>query len=183
MNALATLWADFRSAPLTAIQNWQNYRITWLIMLLTAVFLESTAWYFQYVMYLDPCELCVYQRLAVMLLAISAAVMMIAPRNRVIRSIGYLIWIVGAVYGLKVAMKQLGYYGADGMFVTCNALPTFPFNLPLYDWWPDMFFPTGFCGEDGWSLLGMNMAQWMTVIFSVYIAAFALCVISLFKKK
>nr|WP_283777651.1 disulfide bond formation protein DsbB [Sansalvadorimonas sp. 2012CJ34-2] len=179
---MAKMLNDFRSSPLGAIRSWQNSRVTWLIMLVTAISLESTAWFFQYVMLMDPCEMCVYQRLAVMLLAAAAIVMLIEPGNRFVRGAGYLIWITGALYGLQAAMKQIGYYGDEGLFLTCKILPDFPFGLPLYDWWPDMFMPTGFCGQDDWLFLGQNMAQWMCVIFGIYILAFVLCIVSLFKK-
>ena len=183
MNALAKIWTDFRSAPIGAIREWQNHRTIWVIMLATALGLESTAWYFQYVMLMDPCELCVYQRLAVMLLAIAAGIMLISPKNKLVRSAGYLVWITGALYGLKAAVKQLGYYGDNDLFMTCKALPDFPFGLPLYDWWPEMFLPSGFCGQDGWMFLGQNMATWMTFIFGVYVFAFGLCIISELKKR
>jgi disulfide bond formation protein DsbB len=109
--------------------------------------------------------------------------MLVAPRNKGVRSAGYLVWITGAVYGLQASIKMLGYYNPDNMFMTCKALPTFPFDLPLYEWWPDMFLPSGFCGEDGWLFLGLNMAHWMTAIFSIYVIAFGLCMISALKKE
>ncbi|WP_422135839.1 disulfide bond formation protein DsbB [Endozoicomonas sp. ALD040] len=182
MTKLSHLWTDFRTDPLGAIRDWQNARTTWLIMLLTAVFLESVALYFQYVMYLDPCELCVYQRLAVLLIGLAALVMLVVPRNKLARGLGYIIWIAGAAYGLDASIKMLGYYTSADLFMTCKALPSFPFDLPLYDWWPQMFLPSGFCGQDGWLFLGMNMAHWMTFIFGLYILAYMLCLISLFRK-
>lgn len=183
VSALSKCWTDFRSEPLSTIREWQNSRLTWLIMLGTAVFLESTALYFQYVLQMDPCEQCVYQRLAVMLLGIAALVMLIAPRNKAVRGVGYFIWIVAAVYGMNSALTLMGYYNPTNLFMTCKALPTFPFDLPLYDWLPQLFLPSGFCGEDDWLFLGLNMAHWLIFTFGLYILACVLCVLSLFTKK
>ncbi|WP_299728206.1 disulfide bond formation protein B [uncultured Endozoicomonas sp.] len=178
-STLSKVLQDIKKSPLQTVHNWQNSRITWLIMLGTALFLELCALYFQYVMKLDPCEKCVYQRLAVMILVIAPALMMISPKQMSLRLAGYGIWIAGAVYGLKEALGQLADYGEFNPFTSsCSLKPTFPFDLPLYDWWPGMFMPTGLCGADDWRFLSLNMAEWMVVIFSIYLAAAAVCVVS-----
>ncbi|UYM18076.1 disulfide bond formation protein DsbB [Endozoicomonas euniceicola] len=170
---------ELLSQPLATIRAWQNSRLTWGIMLGTAVFLEAAALYFQYGMDMHPCELCVYQRLAIVVLGLAAMVMLVAPRNRIVRGAGYALWISGAVYGLQAALEQLkNYADFNPFFSSCNAFPVFPFELPLHDWWPAMFFPTGICGEDSWAFLSLNMANWMTIIFGIYILTFAACVLS-----
>ena len=177
---LARIWSDFRHSPMTAIRDWQNHRQTWLIMLLTAVFLEASALGFQYLLRLNPCELCVYQRLAVLLLAFAALIILVAPGNRAFRLIGYLTWMAGAAYGLQNALRQIENYASfNPFFSTCNLLPSFPLALPLHEWWPGMFQPTGLCGEDSWTFLSLNMAQWMTFIFGIYLVALVVCLSSL----
>ncbi len=178
---LTRILNEFRQSPMTAIRDWQTRRQIWLIMLATAVFLELSALGFQYVLHLNPCEQCVYQRLAVMLLGFAALVILVSPGNMLFRLTGYLIWISGAAYGLQTAVLQIdNYANYNPFFSSCNLLPSFPFGLPLHEWWPGMFQPTGLCGEDSWIFLSLNMAQWMTLIFSVYILAFAVCVASMF---
>ncbi|MGI9277896.1 MAG: disulfide bond formation protein DsbB [Endozoicomonas sp.] len=176
---LARIWSEFRHSPMTAIRDWQNHRQTWLIMLTTAVFLEICALGFQYVLELNPCEQCVYQRLAVMQLGFAALVIMVLPRNRLFRLAGYLIWISGAAYGLQEALLQIeNYANFNPFFSTCSLLPSFPLGLPLHEWWPGMFQPTGLCGEDSWTFLSLNMGQWMTFIFGLYILAAFVCLAS-----
>ena len=183
-NPIGRLWSEFRSHPLSAVREWQNHRLTWGIMLATVVFLEGCALYFQYGMDLQPCELCVYQRFAVLVLGLAAMVMLIAPRNTMVRGAGYALWISGAVYGLQYALQQIkNYADFNPFFSSCNAFPVFPFELPLHEWWPGMFFPTGMCGEDGWTFLSLNMANWMTIIFGIYILAFAVCIVSVIAGK
>ena len=166
-------------SPLQTIHNWQQYRLTWVIMLITTLFLEGCALYFQYVMKLEPCEMCVYQRLAVIMLSVVSLWMLIAPSNIFIRLSGYGLWGVSGLYGLQKAMTQTGAYDTFGTAAqSCNFYPTFPFELPLHDWLPSVFMPMGFCGADEWSFVGMNMAEWMVVVFAIYLLAAATCVIS-----
>ena len=177
--ALSKLWQDFSQSPLQAVHQWQSHRVTWLIMFATALFLELCALGFQYIMMLDPCELCVYQRLSVTLLIVAPTVMMISPRNIPLRIIGYGIWIAAALYGLEQAIIQTGNYADfDPFNSSCNFRPTFPFDLPLYEWLPSVFMPTGICGADDWTFLTLNMAQWMVFIFGIYLVAAVVCVIS-----
>ncbi|MGL4978804.1 MAG: disulfide bond formation protein B, partial [Plesiomonas sp.] len=39
-------------------------RLSWFLMLLTATGLELTALYFQHILKLEPCVLCIYERVA-----------------------------------------------------------------------------------------------------------------------
>lgn len=178
-STVARLWQQFHEHPVKAIHDWQNYRLTWLIMLGIATFLELCALGFQYILMLQPCELCVYQRLAVIFLMAAPVIMMILPGNIVVRIMGYATWLYGAWYGLSKALIQTGNYADfDPLSSSCSFRPTFPLDLPFYEWLPSVFMPTGICGEDSWTLLGMNMAQWMAFIFSVFLLAAVACIIS-----
>ena len=177
--SIVQLWKAFCHNPLLAIHRWQSVRLTWLIMLVTALFLELCALGFQYIMKLQPCELCVYQRLAVVLLMIAPLVMLTAPNNIIVRILGYGIWLAGSLYGLSKAILQTGNYANfDPLSSTCNFRPIFPFDLPLYEWFPSVFMPSGICGADSWTLLSLNMAQWMVFIFALYALAAAVCIVS-----
>ncbi|WP_281645458.1 disulfide bond formation protein B [Parendozoicomonas sp. Alg238-R29] len=178
-SSFTQLWQSLLSSPLRTLHGWQQKRLTWLIMLATTLFLEGCALFFQYVMLLDPCELCVYQRLAIGLLGVVSLIMLIAPSNIFIRLSGYSLWVVSGLYGLQKAMIQTGSYETfNTINQSCNFYPTFPFELPLYEWLPSLFMPTGFCGSDDWALLGLNMAEWMVIVFGIYLLAAAVCIFS-----
>ncbi len=168
-----------RQEPLKTIDRWQRSRVTWLVMLATVAFLSVCSWGFQYVLLMNPCERCVYQRLAVMLLMLVPLAMMLAPKNLGVRLVGYAIWFTAAVYGLDSAVAQLADYGEFNPFSNgCSMRPTYPFDLPLHDWWPAVFMPTGLCGSDNWSFLTLNMAQWMVIVFSIYLFSAVVCAAS-----
>ena len=171
--------AALKQEPLRTIDRWQHSRVTWLIMLATALFLGVCSWGFQYVLDMNPCERCVYQRLAVLLLMLVPLIMMIAPKNPGVRTVGYGLWLMAAIYGLDSAIDQLADYGEFNPFSSgCSLRPTFPFDLPLAQWWPAAFLPTGLCGSDNWRFLSLNMAQWMVIIFSIYLLSAVACMIS-----
>jgi disulfide bond formation protein DsbB len=46
-------------------------------------------------------------------------------------------------------------------------------GLPLERWLPSHFAPTAPCGVDGWSLLGLNMAEWLLPVYAFFLAAFS----------
>ena len=173
--------AALKQEPLGTIDRWQRSRVTWLIMLATTLFLGVCSWGFQYVLDMNPCERCVYQRLAVFLLMLVPLIMMVAPKNLGVRTVGYGLWLVAAVYGLDSAIDQLGDYGEFNPFSSgCSLRPTYPFDLPLSEWWPAAFLPTGLCGSDNWSFLTLNMAQWMVIVFSIYLLSGVMCMVSSF---
>ncbi|MGY4565068.1 disulfide bond formation protein DsbB [Erwinia sp. TECH1] len=58
-------------------------RGAWLLMALTAFALEMVALYFQHVMLLKPCVMCIYERCALFGILGAALVGAIAPQNAV----------------------------------------------------------------------------------------------------
>ena len=60
-------------------------RLPWVLLALTGFGLELCALFFQYVMELSPCVLCVYERLAMMGIMCAGLLGAIAPRNLLIR--------------------------------------------------------------------------------------------------
>ena len=172
-------WQTLRQSPLQTIHHWQSQRLSWLFFFISAFLLELCALGFQYIMLLDPCELCVYQRLAILLLMAAPLLMIISPSNIPLRILGYGVWVSAALYGLNKAIIQMnGYDTVDFFNATCSFRPSFPLDLPLYEWLPSLFMPTGLCGADDWHFLTLNMAQWMVIIFGIYLVAAVLCIIS-----
>ncbi|WP_250665767.1 disulfide bond formation protein B, partial [Escherichia coli] len=49
--------------------------------------------YFQHVMKLQPCVMCVYERVALLGIMVAGLIGAIAPRNMVIRWVAILIWV------------------------------------------------------------------------------------------
>ncbi|RLV61262.1 disulfide bond formation protein DsbB [Parashewanella curva] len=149
-------------------------RLSWGLLTLSALALEGCALYFQYVMKLDPCVMCIYQRLAILGIALGGIIGLSNPQSRLLRCLGIVVWGVSASWGLKIAIELVQIQVENNPFSTCSFLPDFPSWMPLHEWLPSVFMPTGMCGESQWMFMGVTMAEWMIVVFAIYLAAFAL---------
>lgn len=147
-------------------------RFPWLLALFSAIGLEATALYFQYGLNLEPCVLCVYQRTAVMGLALGGLIGALAPHLGLLRLLGYLTLGTSAGMGVKLALEHVNVQAGIGM--GCDFLASYPDWFKLDVWFPAMFEPRGACDDIKWEFLGMSMPQWMVVVFGIYLAAVAL---------
>lgn len=151
---LKSLWSAFKAQPLYTIYEWQRQRFLWLLMVVVCLFLVAVAHYlFQDYGYMKPCEQCVYIRYAFVVMAIGGIVAACNPKNVALRSIGYLFAFYGAIRGIMYSYKLDIIHKAahsDDIFGVqgCSAVPSFDFGLPLHEWLPDWFNPTGDCGFD-----------------------------------
>lgn len=148
--------------------------MSWFLLICTALGLEATALFFQYIMELDPCVMCIYQRLAIFGIAAAGLIGFINPKSRVLRSVGVVLWGVSTAWGLKIAIELVQLQSNPSPFATCSFLPEFPSWMPLHEWLPSVFMPTGMCSDIPWSLFNVTMSEWMVVVFSVYLISFAL---------
>jgi disulfide bond formation protein DsbB len=146
-------------------------RTPWALVLVSALAREATALYFQLGLELDPCVLCVYQRSAVFGIALGGLIGLIAPRLTILRLAGYLAIGGAALLGLRFALQHVAVLG--GQSFDCSFLPDFPTWLPLHEWLPVLFQPTGMCDEIDWSFLGFTMPEVMVAVFAAYLAALA----------
>lgn len=151
-------------------------RMPWLLLFLTAIGLEATALVFQHVMKLDPCVLCIYERVAVIGIMFAGLLGAVAPGSLLMRWGGFLLWLVSAVWGVKLTLKHVGIQFGSGLDLSCTYFAEFPSWAPLDQWWPAVFMPTGMCGDIQWVFLGLSMPQWMLVIFCLYLAAWVVVV-------
>jgi disulfide bond formation protein DsbB len=143
---------------------------TWLSLAVTTLILELAALYFQHGLSLEPCVLCIYQRVAVLTLFFAFLLGAIAPHRWAPRLLGYLIWIAGGLWGLYLALKQSGLQlGIIPPSMSCDVNAKFPDWLKLDEWLPAFFQPSGFCDEIQWEFLGLTMPQWMIIVMSGYL--------------
>ncbi len=71
----------------------------------------------------------------------------------------------------------------SGGLYTCSLFPEFPLGLPLDKWFPEVFNPTGMCGDIAWRFMDLSMPVWTRVIFVVYTLLSLMLIFSQFKKK
>lgn len=151
----------------------------WLLLALSALALELCALFFQYVMDLAPCIMCVYQRVAVCAIILAGFIGFAGCRFLLARVIAYALWGVGAIWGLIIALEHVEIQANSGsLFFSCEYIPNFPTWAPLHEWIPFLFEATGDCGEISWQFLGYSMPQWMVVVYAAYSLAFAIVIVN-----
>ncbi|MGB5446327.1 MAG: disulfide bond formation protein DsbB [Psychromonas sp.] len=158
---------------LSTLKNLSKQRWPWLLLAASALSLELCALFFQHVMLLQPCVMCIYERIPMIGIILSGLLGASAPHNIVIRLSAFLLWAVSAVWGLLLAIEHTGYQLNPSPFATCDFYPNFPTWAPLHEWLPWFFNPTGDCSEIVWQFLGYSMPQWLIVSFAIYILLFA----------
>ncbi len=130
--------------------------------------LLGTALYFQHVMGLDPCPLCILQRVLVMALG---GIMLLAaihnPSHPGRRVYGGLITVV-AVLGIGVAGRQVWLQNLppDQVPACGPGLEYLLQTFPLMDALKRVFQGSGECAEVQWTFLGLSIPGWTLVIFT-----------------
>ncbi|MCM2679439.1 disulfide bond formation protein DsbB [Echinimonas agarilytica] len=154
-----------------SLSDFALHRGSWLLLALSALVLESTALFFQHVMDLAPCVMCIYERVAMMGLIFAGLIGAINPKVLALRVVGYSMWAVSAIQGLLLSIEHVGYqFPKNPFIVTCGYQAEFPAWARLDDWFPSLFLPTGMCDEITWLFLNLTMPQWLIVCFGVYCA-------------
>ena len=156
------------------LSNLLNTRFYWLCVILISFTFECCGMYFQYIEKLDPCEKCVYERMAYMGILISGIIGIILPK--ILKYPALLLWGYSAYKGLTISIEHLA--DAQNIFSTCNRTIPAHFWIPLDEYIPFMFRPTGQCGASmDWTLFGQDMPWWIIVIFWGYLIALGISII------
>lgn len=154
-------------------------RSAWLLMALTVVALELTALYFQHIMLLQPCVICIYQRCALFGILGASILGAIAPKSP-LRYAAILLWIYSAWKGTHLSWQHTMLQLYPSPFATCDFFVSFPTWLPLDKWVPSVFQASGDCSTKQWQFLSFEMPQWMIGIFTVYLFVSVLVLFSQF---
>ncbi len=150
----------------------------WQLLAVTALALELSALFFQYGLGLEPCIMCIYQRVAIWSIFFAGIVGSFGCHFILTRILAYALWAVGAVWGLLIAIEHVDMQAAASspmsFLYSCDFVPNFPSWAPIHQWLPMLFEASGDCGEIAWQFLGWSMPQWMIIVFGGFSLAFIL---------
>jgi disulfide bond formation protein DsbB len=137
-------------------------RIWFLLVAVACAAMLGYGLYVQHVLFLDPCPLCVFQRLAFMW--IGAVALLAFIHNPGIK--GYWVYtglvMLGALLGSAIAgrhvwLQSLPPDQVPGCGMGLNyMIETMPFAEVL----AEVFYGSGECAEVDWSFLGLSMPGW-----------------------
>ncbi|HHF7366986.1 TPA: disulfide bond formation protein B [Legionella bozemanae] len=141
-----------------------TYRKIQTFNAMLTLFVLFASFYFQYVVGLTPCPLCIMQRVCVfLLLAVMGLSFRTLKRARIIS----LLQIIIACAGLYFALRQLWLQSLPaGEAPAC--MPGLDILIRYFPWQTvlkTLFWGTGDCAEVSWQMLGISMPGWCALYF------------------
>lgn len=143
-----------------------------LALVLAVLALLAFALYAQHGLLLEPCPLCILQRVAFVWMGLVA--LLAAVHN----AAGFWRWVyvslisAGGVAGMLVAGRHLWLQSlpADKVPECGPGLNYMLENFPLAEVWENVLYGSGSCAELGWQFLGLSMPGW-TLLWYVILTA------------
>ncbi|KTD79331.1 disulfide bond formation protein B [Legionella waltersii] len=148
------------------------FKKTQTLLALITLFVLFSSFYFEYVQGLQPCPLCLMQRLCVFVL-LGLAGLSFATRKRA----HFIILLQGlfAIAGLYFASRQLWLISLPpGKVPAC--MPGLDILIKYFPWQDvakALFLGAADCAETSWSLLGISMPGW-TALYFLFMAGVSL---------
>jgi disulfide bond formation protein DsbB len=139
-------------------------------LLLMCLAMLAYALFLQYRRGLDPCPLCIFQRIAVIGLAVSFALAaLMADGWRVLRSMVSVLLGLVAVSGASVAIRHLYIQSLPpGRVPSCGATLDYMWDVfPVMDVLRKVLTGSGECARIDWTLLGLSMPGWVLIVMVV----------------
>ncbi|MCP1660674.1 disulfide bond formation protein B [Neisseria perflava] len=138
----------------------------WGIVALSVV-ADCGSFFAQYVMKLEPCVLCILQRLSVM--AVGVVALLVAcnrQASKTARTVSALLISIPAVYGFGVAVYQIWLQSLPaGTAPSCGAPWTFRLrDWPLFEYWEFVVRGFGSCDVPSY-VLGVPLPIWSVLYF------------------
>ena len=158
-------------------------RNAWILLMISALLFSGIALFFQHIIGLQPCVMCIYERIAVLSIAFAGFLGWLVPRIAFIRWIAITLWIYSSIIGLQLSWEHTMIQLYPSPFNTCDFFVNFPEWLPLNQWLPSVFEASGDCSIQQWNFLGLDMPQWLIGIFVVYLLIGVLVLLSHFVHK
>ncbi|HMK13974.1 MAG TPA: disulfide bond formation protein B [Burkholderiales bacterium] len=144
-----------------------NIRLIYLAIFVACAGLLGFGLYLQHVEHLDPCPLCILQRIAFIATGVTAVVAAVHNPQRIGNTIYALTMTIFAGIGAGIAGWHVWLqYTPRSKVVECGPgleymLDAFPLSKAL----PMIFRGSGDCGFVVWSFLGLSIPAWALVWF------------------
>lgn len=141
-----------------------EYKKIMTFLALVTLFVLFASFYFQYVLGMKPCPLCLMQRIFVFLLLGLFCLSFYTLRKAHWKSIGQ---IILASAGLYFALRQLWLQSLPGGTAPA-CMPGLDILIRYFPWQTvvrTLFWGSGDCAEKTWSLLGISMPGWSALYF------------------
>ena len=138
----------------------------------TCAGLLGFGYYLQFAQGLEPCPLCVLQRLAFMAFGVIALVGVFLARGRLATRVLAALGLIAAGLGAGVAGRQVWLQSlpADQVPACGPGLDYMVQNFPLLKTLSMVLRGSGECAENAWQFLGLGIAAWALLWFALLAA-------------
>ena len=149
------------------------FRTGYAFIFLGCATLTAISFYFQYALYLDPCPLCVVQRIIVIVIGITAVMAVLHnPLSRGGKLPYCCLGLCFSLFGSAIATRHV-YLQSLPVDQIPECLPGIEFilqNNPLIDALSIILAGTGECAETLWEFMGISIPGWTLIAFCVFAA-------------
>ena len=147
-----------------------SFRMQFALGALACIGLMAYALYAQYHLHLDPCPLCIFQRVAVIAIGLVFLVGALhAPNSSGARRTYAMLAVLAALGGIAVAGRQLWLQSLPADQVpACGPPLSFMYDsMPFSKMLAKVFTGSGECAVVNWRFLGLAMPAWVLICFVV----------------
>jgi protein dithiol:quinone oxidoreductase len=133
--------------------------------LLVCAGLLAYAYYAQFIMHLEPCPLCIFQRLGVLAIGIAFALAAAHDPARWGRRVYAVLIALAAAATIGVAARHIYVQNAPpGSIPACGASLDFMLKVfPLTDVLVKVLTGSGECAKITWRFVGLTMPEWVLI--------------------
>ena len=138
--------------------------------------LMAYALFAQYFLNLDPCPLCIFQRVAVISMGIIFLVCsLLEPKSSLAKIISSTLFITSGSFGVAVASRHVWLQNLPSDQVPgCGpGLDFMMSTFPINEVFEMVFNGSGECATIDWSFLSLSMPAWV-IICSLFLIAYAI---------
>jgi len=136
-------------------------RLLYFVAFIISTTLIVFALYLQHYQDLEPCPLCILQRIAYIVIGILALIGSLSRRASYSSWLFY-VFLITTLAGITTAVRHvwIEYFPSQALSCGGHGLGYMIQKLPLSELLPAIFRGTGDCGEVLWRFLGLSIAEW-----------------------
>lgn len=151
--------------------NVKSLRLYSLLPVIATAMMLGYAYYVQYVDYLDPCPLCLVQRLIIFIIGLLFLMTFIYPPQAIWRKIFGAFIALFSIIGCSVSARHVWLQNlpADEVPACGPGLSYMLDNFPIGSVLKDLFTGSGECAEITWRFFGLSMPTWTLITFIGFI--------------
>lgn len=165
----------------------KNYRKINAFLLFMAVTAMVVAYYyFQKHLELEPCPLCIFQRVGMIVMGVfSAIAFLFNPKSFAVKILLWLASFAGVVWGMVVAGRHvwLQHLPADEVPACGPGLNYWLDVLPFTQVMQEVFKGSGECAVIDWQLLGLSISEYTLITFVFLAVVHLVLLLAIFKSR